>query len=417
MIAKYEHTDLPWWMETIEVDGVRVSPAYFDEPEELDHFWFSFPPDYRKAYATIRLYNLSCINWNGWVSVSSRKLCPELGSLRKLQSLHLGSTRLVSIIPLELSQLWRLTYLNLSKNALSGPIPPQLGNLINLTHLILAENELSGSIPVELGNIVKLKYLALNSNQLSGDIPDMFGNWIHLLIMSLENNRLTGSIPSSIGLLSSLAIFNASRNQLVGPIPPELVNATGLMKLNLSNNKFNQTIPNFLASFQLLTVLDLHKNEFTGGIPDAFATLALQELDLSSNHLSGPISHRIALNFQLLSSLNLSKNQFSGPFPHQIWNSQFLRYVCLSYNKFDTFVMDPQRVMNRMVNLSELDLQNLAITGTLPFTLLQLPRLRKLMLYGTGVNRFVHWSFTEMKFWSSLEEAGFFGIDHDNLIN
>ncbi len=137
----------------------------------------------------------------------------------------------------------RVTMLNLDSNQLTGSIPTELGNLSNLEFLWLNINQLTGSIPTELGNLSNLESLWLYSNQLTGSIPTELGNLSNLVSLRLDSNRLTGSIPTELGNLFNLRSIWLYSNQLTGSIPTELGNLSNLISLRLDSNRLTGSIP------------------------------------------------------------------------------------------------------------------------------------------------------------------------------
>ncbi|CBN79020.1 Hypothetical leucine rich repeat protein [Ectocarpus siliculosus] len=64
-------------------------------------------------------------------------------------------------IPPELGTLRKLNTLSFFRNQPTGHIPPQLGNLSALVQLNLRWNKLDGHIPPKLGNLSALEHLNL----------------------------------------------------------------------------------------------------------------------------------------------------------------------------------------------------------------------------------------------------------------
>eukprot|EP01018_Ginkgo_biloba_P019406 Gb_07915 [translate_table: standard] len=152
---------------------------------------------------------------------------------------------------------------------------------------------LAGTIPKEIGKLSHLEKLYLGVNMLTGPIPLEIGNSASLASLSLSGNKLNGSIPPSIwNLCGQLLDLLLEGNDLGDSIPePALPNVTcpHLQILDLSNNHLQGPVPVFLANFQGLQELDLSKNSLSGPIPQALAHLNLSSLNLASNNLSGPI--------------------------------------------------------------------------------------------------------------------------------
>ncbi|KAI6700574.1 hypothetical protein NL676_014898 [Syzygium grande] len=234
-----------------------------------------------------------------------------VGRLSNLQSLRFGSNELGGSIPLELGNLTKLDDVDLSGNSFTGPIPSSIGNLTSLTYLYLQGNELSGSIPPEIGNLTSLAILYLQGNKLSGSIPPEIGNLTSLAYLYLQGNELSGSIPPEIGNLTNLTYLYLQRNKLNGSIPSEIGNLESLMELNLGENIFDGAIPSEIGDLRILVFLDLSSNNLIGKIPVELANLRnLSHLDLHNNSLSGSIP---TFRSTFFNDLNLSCNHLEGP--------------------------------------------------------------------------------------------------------
>ena len=131
----------------------------------------------------------------------------ELGNLANLEQLRSSHNQLTGSIPSELGNLAKLQDLFLVNNQLTGSIPSELGNLANLEKLWLGRNQLTGFLPSELGNLAKLEHLTLSFNRLTGPLPSELGNLAKLEHLSLGFNQLTGAIPLSFARLKALDIF------------------------------------------------------------------------------------------------------------------------------------------------------------------------------------------------------------------
>ena len=131
----------------------------------------------------------------------------ELGNLASLELLWSSENQLTGSLPPELGNLANLQELLLPDNQLTGSLPSELGNLANLEDLWLQQNQLSGSIPPELGNLANLRQLTLQFNQLTGSIPSELGNLANLEMLSLGFNQLTGATPLSFANLLALKRF------------------------------------------------------------------------------------------------------------------------------------------------------------------------------------------------------------------
>ncbi len=126
--------------------------------------------------------------------------------------------------------------LSLSENGLSGTIPPELGDLTGLETLNLSFNGLTGAIPREIGNLLQLKTLILTANELTGAIPKELTNLSNLIEADLSFNEFTSAEFAELVNLGQLEVLNLSNNSL-GPIVPENINdLVNLEELRLNSN-------------------------------------------------------------------------------------------------------------------------------------------------------------------------------------
>ncbi|KAF8015127.1 hypothetical protein BT93_H0811 [Corymbia citriodora subsp. variegata] len=158
----------------------------------------------------------------------------------------------------------------------------------------------------------------LSSNVFNGPLPSSIGNLTSLTSLSLQVNKFNGSIPSEIGNLTNLIRLNLSKNRFDGAIPLEIGNLRNLKFLDLSSNNFVGKIPVELENLIELTQLDLHNNSLSGSIPSFRRNSYLHDLNLSQNHLKGPIPHSIKGHFPNTAFLgNEDLNQFDETQAHR----------------------------------------------------------------------------------------------------
>ncbi|HEY9623287.1 MAG TPA: DUF4347 domain-containing protein [Crinalium sp.] len=191
----------------------------------------------------------------------------EIGNFASLTNLNLVNNQLSGSIPTQIGNLINLTDLYLYGNQLSGSIPSQIGNLTKLSTLNLDVNKLSGSIPVELGNLTQLGIFSAYANQLSGTIPSQIGNLSNLGTLYLNYNQLSGSIPSELGNLSNLNSLDLSGNQLSGDIPQALLTQLGksISNYNLDNAPFLTAIADQLLTENKSLTLNLSISDIDQG--------------------------------------------------------------------------------------------------------------------------------------------------------
>ena len=239
----------------------------------------------------------------------------------------------------------RVKELRLTQNNLEGPIPAELGSLDELETLSFWSNKLNGAIPSELGKLNNLETLWLAGNDLSGAIPDELGRLVKLWTMSFAGNPgLSGTLPLTFTNLTSLNLLYLSDTAICAPSTPEmkawlgaieehdvtycteldiealtvLYNSTGgsnwtnnknwlsdadlndwysvstdeigrVKGLNLQGNNLRGALPPEIADLASLRDLNLSLNDgLIGPLPLELAELGLASLDLNGTHLCAP---------------------------------------------------------------------------------------------------------------------------------
>nr|XP_027091841.1 probable LRR receptor-like serine/threonine-protein kinase At2g16250 [Coffea arabica] len=182
--------------------------------------------------------------------------------LATLQVLDLRSCSIYGSIPDSLGSLFRLNSLHLSENTITGTIPAALGKLNSLLH----DNSFSSSVPAQLGNLSALVELDLGYNFLSGPLPEDLGRISSLQKLLIGNNELEGALPARILLDQKFVEF-----------------------VVLRNNKFDGKFPDVLRSVPHLLFLDISENNFTGELPNltAFSDNAGTKFNFSNNLFYG----------------------------------------------------------------------------------------------------------------------------------
>ncbi|KAL0359186.1 UNVERIFIED_CONTAM: Arginyl-tRNA--protein transferase 1 [Sesamum angustifolium] len=263
----------------------------------------------------------------------------EIGRLFRL--------RLIGKIPTELSRLPNLVALHISANQLTGGIPPVLGNISTLLNLSIAQNYLGGTIPDNLGQLVNLQFLQVGSNNLFGTVPLSVFNLSRISIFGVAFNRL--EISRLRCLISSLQIIDLPDNQFVGRVPSDfgrianlqrdpstIGNLTKLFELRLDGNTLDTSIPSSLANCQQLQLLNLSDNHLSGPVPIQIFTLSSLTVtfNLAQNFLSGTLPLDVG-NFVNLKELDLSDNELSGSIPHSLGRCLSLEHVYLQCNSLN----------------------------------------------------------------------------------
>ncbi|XWS35286.1 hypothetical protein CRYUN_Cryun21dG0113000 [Craigia yunnanensis] len=206
--------------------------------------------------------------------------------LNKVERIDLSKNLLSGKIPARISELRRLIHLSLSNNEFSDRIP-DINGLWQLQTLELGSNKLVGRLP-KLPT--RLRTLILSHNRLSGHITSL-RVLEQLRSLDVSSNRFSGSISRGILALPQLDHFNVSFNQLTAI---EMNNSRGsgspLQVLDVQGNHLQGHLPVKLVNFGSLVVINLAHNGLTGRIPMAYGRRLgrpWRTLFLDNNFLSG----------------------------------------------------------------------------------------------------------------------------------
>ncbi|PIN00207.1 Leucine-rich repeat protein [Handroanthus impetiginosus] len=286
-----------------------------------------FGPFPEKIFEMPSLQNLD-LSYNSLLS-GTFPIFPQDGSLR---TILLSNTNFSGSLPDSISNLTMLSALDLSNCGFFGLIPPTIGNLTELTDLDISDNNFTGSIPL-FSLSKKLKYIDASNNSLTGLLSSMhFEGLSNLKVIDLGYNFLNGNIPSSLFALPSLRWLYLRNNEFHGQVQ-ELSNlsssSSSLQELDISSNNLEGPVPKFFSELDQLTELSLSSNKFNGTVQlEMFKNPNLDTLDLSHNDLfviqstdsdsSLPPLMEL-LRQSSLTDLDLSSNELRGEIPNWIW--------------------------------------------------------------------------------------------------
>lgn len=305
----------------------------------------------------------------------------EISSADVIRRLDL-SGRSIERLPDSFALLTKLVALNLSGNKLQT-LPDAMRALTSLSNLDIRRNKFK--VLPELIGTLPLRSLNASSNDLS-DVTVLLG--CHSLrVLDLNSNALT-SFDGCLSAGNELRTLNLSLNFL-----SDLDNVYPLLhsveRLDLSSNTLT-AITDQIVELEAIVDLDLSDNQIES-ISEAFYTLALEEVDLSSNALETLDLHGLddlevlTLDANMLSSLQM--NETFAPYLREfscdgcgletlvLPASTELESLCYSSNEISII---PEEI-GRYTKLKQLDIDGNNIVD-LPNTISNMTRLQTLYL-------------------------------------
>ncbi|GAB2214088.1 hypothetical protein Droror1_Dr00018424 [Drosera rotundifolia] len=190
-----------------------------------------------------------------------------------------------------LTKLPGLRKLTLVSLGIWGPLPPKISRFLSLEVLNFSSNFIYGDLPTSMGNMKSLRSLVLADNVINGSVPDLSG-LMNFGELDLGLNNIGPQFPSLGNNLVSIILRN---NSLRSEIPAKLNGSNQLQWLDVSSNHLVGPIPSFVFSLPALLYLNLARNQLTGAI-DGSTTCGrnLSSIDISSNLLKGDLPSCIA---------------------------------------------------------------------------------------------------------------------------
>jgi len=245
-----------------------------------------------------------------------------------------------------------------------------------VTSLTRSGANLTGSLPAAIGNLTQLTTLNLSSNPMGGTIPTSIGKLTNLTTLDLSGNTHTGGIPGQIGALSKLVTLDLHDNSLSQALPAMMANLKALRILDLSDNLTLSGGLSPLGGMTAIREILLQNNSFTGAVPGTLGGLAnLTVLDLSFNNLTAFGSG--FGNAPALTDLDLSDNAINGTIPAGLFNITTISELDLSMNSFDNEIPE---TLTQMVILESLDISGNQINDPEVPNFAALPLLAELLV-------------------------------------
>mmetsp|Transcript_8192 Transcript_8192/g.19761 ORF Transcript_8192/g.19761 Transcript_8192/m.19761 type:complete len:760 (+) Transcript_8192:79-2358(+) len=159
------------------------------------------------------------LNSNSGLSI---ELSEQVGTLRKLETLDLQGSLIISDLPASMMDLTNLKDLNLAHCGLLGTVPTSLGNMASLVELQLQGNKFTGELPDNLWRLTDLEVLRLEGNQVWGRLSSDIGDLVKLKDLRLSNTLLDGYIPDEISNLQALERAHFALSYFKGKVPTDL---------------------------------------------------------------------------------------------------------------------------------------------------------------------------------------------------
>ncbi|KAG6405974.1 hypothetical protein SASPL_133570 [Salvia splendens] len=308
----------------------------------------------------------------------SQSIPPWIFQLTKLEHLDLSFTSINGPIP-TVNRATKLRYLDLSENRLNSTIPDWLYSCKELEFAYFSYSFMLGYISSDVANLTSLKTLSFFGNQLTGKIPREISNMCGLEFLFLTYNQLEGDISDSFGnmsdcFLNSIKLLCLRSNQLYGRIPDSFGDFKKIQFLHFGGNSFSGPIPGSLGKLSSLQEFSLYGNNFSGSLPESYGQLSsLEELYIDDCLLQGTLTEKHFSNLKNLRILSASANclllnvslDWVPPFHLTALKVASWRFVGAGIPRW----IESQR------SVSELDLSDTGISGTVPSWFWEIPFL------------------------------------------
>jgi len=203
--------------------------------------------------------------------------------------------------------------------------------------------------------------------------------------LNLSSNRLLGTLILNIVDLKMLRKLNFADNKLTlsgifpfaDSLPPGLGDLPFLEELNLSSNILGGPVTSELGNLPNLRVLNLSLNEFSKSIPSNLGNLKkLEKLFLNQNYLTGSIPPALG-EMTNLNEMILSQNRLSGTIPAELGNLQNLAVISLTQNQISGQIPG---ALKTMPNLRYVYFNENQLSGEIPKEMGDIVNLTELWL-------------------------------------
>ncbi|KAL6139317.1 hypothetical protein ACLB2K_064594 [Fragaria x ananassa] len=255
---------------------------------------------------------------------------------------------------------------------------------ISRSYFFTEENLEIPTLHMLVENLTELRELHLGSVQISAGGSEwcqaISSSLPNLRVLSLSGCNLSGPFHDSLAKLRSLSVIQLDSNNISAPVPTLFDNFSNLTSLDLAFCNLQGTFPKeifqlpslrsilkSMANLTQLVSLKMYGNKFEGSIPSFNGAKNLEEIDLSSNGLTGQLRTfpHFLRNQSKLGWLDLSDNQIQGNIPNWIWRFRDLERLNLSCNSLETL----EGPTINLTSLETLDLHSNQLHGKIPISL------------------------------------------------
>ena len=251
-----------------------------------------------------------------------------------------------------------------------GPLPTEIGSIKNLVYLDISSNPLgqrnqTQDTAKENSGLATLSEARDAGNRRMNDLPTELGMLTNLQELILSDAGLSGTIPSELGLLTQLRYsLQLDGNALHGTVPDQLGNLRDLENFYAHENELSGTIPNTFSSWSKIQIIDLSVNHLVGPMPTDWAPqmAVIEELWLYDNLLTGLLPSSLGQMSNSITSLDMSMNQFSS-FPTEICQLTLLSGLWIYQNNIGG---ELPSCLGNLENLVQLSLFANRLSGYIP---------------------------------------------------
>ncbi|XP_028101572.1 receptor-like protein 15 isoform X2 [Camellia sinensis] len=353
-----------------------------------------------KSLSKLKMLNLRWNELKGLVSSNGENLSLlgiDINSLNKIFLHNVGvmsSLRVLTLRNISLNgslpnqgwcELSNLQELDLSENGFNGMLPSCLEDLTSIRILDLSFNQFTGNLTSSpLSNLPALEFLSLSYNHFEIPVSFIsFCNHSKLKVFLGDNNRLSDQIEFQTWIpkfqLKVLSLSNCGSNNLGIKFPHFLFYQYDLRIVDLSHNSV-RTFPVWLLENNTrLEAFNLTNCSLIGPfLLPSYCSPYVCSIDISDNHLEGPIPTNIGSIFPNLLNLKTSRNLIQGHIPTSLGDMHFLRILDLSNNNLSGQI--PKHLTIGCPNLFFFKLSNNNLSGQIPLSFVNLTTLTYLYL-------------------------------------